>query len=340
MLRAGLILSLAILAGTVHAHHSSVAIFDSNKTIEITGTVKFVTWRNPHGRLLVEQVDASGEIVEWEAEMPGVSIMRNRGYEYDVIAVGDEITIAGLAPRRPVSEILALNILLPNGSEFDFGSGEPYFAAGKSGNLAGRPTEDAEVDQAIASADGLYRAWSTVMHDPESFPLFKGGYPLNGAGENALAEWDPLDNELLLCGTKPLPLIMVTPFPIDFVQEGENILMRIEEFDSRRLIHMSKDAVAPEEHTQFGFSLGHWDGDALVVETDHIAAGHFDMDGVMQSDQISVVERFSPVDDYKRLNYRITVTDPVYFNEPFELTRYFAWEPTASVHPYECLERY
>ena len=78
----------------------------------------------------------------------------------------------------------------------------------------------------------------------------------------------------------------------------------------------------------------------LVVRTDHIAAGYFDPDGVPQSENISVVERFIPNESYDRLDYRITVTDPEYFTESFDLTRYFVWRPENIVHPYECLERY
>jgi hypothetical protein len=40
------------------------------------------------------------------------------------------------------------------------------------------------------------------------------------------------------------------------------------------------------------------------------------------------------------LDYRLTVTDQVYFTEPFELTRYFVWKPEMTVHPYECLYRF
>ena len=338
MLRAGSLLALAVLAGLAHAHHSSVAIFDRNQTIEVAGTVKSVSWRNPHGQIVL--VDDSGDAVEWDVEMAGVSVMRNRGYGQDFIAVGDVITIAGAPARRSVHEMLATNILLANGYEFDFGVGQPHFPAGKSGNLIGRITEDVNVERATALADGIFRVWSTIMSDPAAFPMFKGGYPLTEAAEEFLAQWDPLDNDLLRCGTKYMPLIMITPFPIDFVRDGDNILMRIEEFDARRLIHMTDDAVAPDEPIQFGFSRGHWEGDTLVVETGHIAAGYFDMEGSPQSNQISVVERFIPREDYNRLDYRITITDPVYFTESFDLTRYFIWSPANSVHPYECLERY
>lgn len=57
-----------------------------------------------------------------------------------------------------------------------------------------------------------------------------------------------------------------------------------------------------------------------------------------QSDHIRTTERFIPNEDYSRPDYRITVTDPVMFTEPFDLTRYFYWRPGAQVHPCECLE--
>ena len=116
------------------------------------------------------------------------------------------------------------------------------------------------------------------------------------------------------CGGKAMPLIMITPFPIDFVRHGDDILMRIEEFDARRIIHMTDDAVPLVEHTQFGFSRGRWEGSTLVVETDSIHAHYLDMDGAPQSAQITLVERFIPNEDYSRLDYRITITDPVNYS--------------------------
>jgi hypothetical protein len=77
-----------------------------------------------------------------------------------------------------------------------------------------------------------------------------------------------------------------------------------------------------------------------VVETTHIAAGYFDHHGVPMSDQIKTVERFMPTEDYSRLDYSLTTTDPVNFSETFTLTRYFEWKPGDYVHPYECLDRF
>ena len=327
------------LAGSAAAHHSTVAIYDSSQRIEVTGTVEEIHWRNPHGRILLSASDDAGGTVQWEVETPAIVVLRILGIGQDFIDVGDRITIAGSPARRSPHEMNASNILLSSGYELAFGRNVPHFDAGRNGNLIGRSYDDSNVESAIASADGIFRVWATNMTDPAAFPMFKGGYPLTPAAEAIVAEWDPLDNDLLQCGTKGTPLIMITPAPVEFVREGDRILMRIEEYDSLRVIHMDPEAEAPDAHTQFGFSRGRFEGDTLVVETDHIQEQYFDPDGVPQSESMSLVERFTPNADYSRLDYRITVTDPVYFTEPFDLTRYFVWRPEMTVAPYNCLER-
>ena len=334
-------LAFCTIAGLASAHHSNVAMFDTSQKIEVTGVIEQISWRNPHGFILFRVDDGAGNSSLWRAETIAASVMRNRGIQGDAIEVGDRVTIAGSPSRTERPEILASNILLPGGYEFDFGNGTAYFPAGKAGNIIGY-TEDSSgvnVEAAIASADGIFRTWSTIMSDPEAFPMFRGGYPLNAAGAEIHAQWDPWDNELLMCGTKGTPLIMMTPFPIEFTEVGDTIEMHMEEYDAMRTIHMNPAAIAPEEHSMFGFSRGHWEGNTLVVETDHISAGYFSWEGEPQSEQITIVERFIPSSDYERMDYRLSVTDPVYYTEPFELSKYFVWLPYRSVNPYECLEQ-
>jgi len=342
MLKRLLIVTIGVGALPSFAHHSTVAVYDSNRMIEVTGVIESFSWRNPHGQIVIAVEDESGAVVHWEAETAGASIMRNRGAPTDVYSVGDVITIAGSPARSGEREMEARNVLLPGGYEFNFGSrAEPHFSAGKSGNLLGRSADaERDVQAAIEAADGIFRVWSTVMNDPASFPLFKGVYPLTAAAQAVQAEWDPFDNELFQCGKKGMPLIMITPFPIEFVREGENIRMLIEEYDARRLIHMSPDAAPSGEFTQMGFSRGRFEGNTLVVETDHITPAYFEPDGVRHSAQLHLTERFIPNEDYSRLDYVVTSRDPETFSEEFDLTRYFVWNPGDSVHSYECLERY
>ena len=334
-----LFVSLFVCAAA-YAHHSQAGLFDPNETVEKTGTVKSVSWQNPHGHIVFTVLDAGGKAVDWDAETASVSVLRNRGLDVATLQAGDRVTIAGSPSRRGEPELLARSMLLPSGYEFTFGSAQAYFPAGKAGKIYSKGVVDADVAQAKASADGLFRVWSTIMSDPAAFPMFKGGYPINAAAKAKIAQWNPRDNPLLHCGTKGQPLIMISPLPMEFVKQGDDILLKIEEYDVRRVIHMAPNAVAPAEHTQFGFSRGHWEGTTLVVVTDHLREQPFEPDGVPQSEQMSTVERFAPTAAYDRIDYRITVTDPTYFEKPFDLTRYFVWKPENTVHPYECSERY
>jgi len=185
--------------------------------------------------------------------------------------------------------------LLSSGYEFTFGSAEAYFPAGKAGRVIGRGVKvEGDVEAAKAKADGLFRVWSTIMSDPAAFPMFKGGYPLTVAGKAGLAKWNPRDNVLLKCGTKGTPLIMISPLPMEFSKDGDKIIMRLEEYDTVRTVHMNAKDVAPAAHTLYGYSRGRWEGTTFVVETDHIAAGYFDHEGTPQSAEIKTVERFIP----------------------------------------------
>lgn len=341
MSRLAALFAIVFAAGAASAHHSQVGLFDSDATIEISGVVARVNWRNPHGQILLEVTDEDGKVTEWDAETASISVLRNRGVAPgDAVEVGDLVTIAGSPSVRNRPQILATSMLLESGYEFTFGSADAYFPAGKSGRVYGAPIIEANVAEARRTADGLFRTWSTNMSDPAQFPMFKGGYPLSEAGQAGWDAFDPSDNALLKCGTKGQPLIMITPLPIEFVEVGETIELHIEEYDSLRIVHMSPDAAPPAEHTLMGFSRGHWDGRDLVVETTHIAPGYFDHHGVPQSDQITTVERFMPNEDYTRLDYTLTTTDPVNFTEPFTLERFFIWKPEMRRHPYECLDRF
>lgn len=331
---------VAGLASLAAAHHSQVGIFDSAKNIEVTGVIKSISWRNPHGQILLNVTGADGSVTEWDAETASIAVLRNRGAEPSAVVVGDRVTIAGAPSVRGRNEILARSMLLSSGYEFTFGSAQAYFPAGKAGRIVGRATIEGNVAEATAKADGIFRVWSTIMSDPAAFPMFKGGYPLTAAGRAGLAEWNPRDNSLLRCGTKGTPLIMISPLPMEFIRNGDTITMRLEEYDTVRTIHMNPNAQPPAEPTLLGFSRGRFEGNVLVIETDHIKPGYFDQEGTPMSDQIKVVERFTPNADYTRLDYTLTTTDPVNFERPFTLTRYWLWKPENIVQPYECLDRF
>jgi len=134
-----------------------------------------------------------------------------------------------------------------------------------------------------------------------------------------------------------MPAIMENPFPIEFVEADGRIELRLEEYDTLRTIHMGV-ADGDMEHTPsiVGYSVGHWDGTTLVVETDAMSYGHFDSVGIPLSASARVTERYIPSDDGKRLGFEMTIVDAATFTEPVTLTKTWLGLPGARVEPYEC----
>ena len=182
----GFAVGSVVAGGAALAHHSQAGIFDSRETIEVSGVIKSISWRNPHGQILLDVENADGSHTVWDAETASIAVMRNRGAEPSAVVVGDKVTISGAPSVRGRSEILARSMLLSSGYEFTFGGAQAYFPEGKSGRIVGRATIEGDVAAATAKADGIFRVWSTNMADPAAFPMFKGGYPLTAAGRAGL----------------------------------------------------------------------------------------------------------------------------------------------------------
>jgi Family of unknown function (DUF6152) len=75
------------------AHHS-FAMFDNEKTVTISGTVKEFEWSNPHAWIHVVAEEA-GRQVEWSFEMGSVGQIAAQGWKRDSIKPGDKISVSG-----------------------------------------------------------------------------------------------------------------------------------------------------------------------------------------------------------------------------------------------------
>ena len=92
--------------------------------------------------------------------------------------------------------------------------------------------------------------------------------------------------------------------------------------------------------TWMGWSIGRWDGDALVVDvTDQIDQTWFDRSGNFHSEALKVVERYTLV-DRNTINYEATMSDPQVFSRPWKISMplYRHVEKNAQVMEYKCVE--
>ena len=74
-------------------------------------------------------------------------------------------------------------------------------------------------------------------------------------------------------------------------------------------------------HSQEGFTTGVWDGDVLTATTTHMLTGYLRRNGVMTSDQATMVTHFIRHGDM--LTVASEIEDPIYLTEPYYITRTF-----------------
>jgi Family of unknown function (DUF6152) len=76
------------------AGHHSFAMFDHEKAITVSGTLKEFEFTNPHCWLHVAVVDATtGRTLDWAFEMGSVGQIAAQGWKADTVKPGDKITI-------------------------------------------------------------------------------------------------------------------------------------------------------------------------------------------------------------------------------------------------------
>ena len=325
------------------AHHSPNVHYDRSEIVDIEGELTEIAWRNPHVQLTVVEIDDQGVEKHWEAEYLAPSFLARQGVSPDLLNEGDRIRIAGYVGRANKAALFTTNILLASGREiFDFQVSEPRWTDETVGVTFGE-YQRAKLEDAPEIASSLFRVWSTdvAFINPDR-TFWKEEYPLTEQARAAQASWDRVgENPYMRC-ENGMPAIMDQFYPTEFVSQGDEILVYLEEQDVVRTIHMT-DVPEPTESSPYGHSVGHWEGETLVVETTHINWPWFDQTGIPQSEDVHVLERFTPSADGHQLDYSATVTDPAIFTEPVVLERYWIWVPGEAVEPYNCVvteERY
>ncbi len=342
MVRIAAFLAGMVLCVAASAHHSAFVHFDRNEIVDITGELVSLSWRNPHIEMTVRVVDDAGNETMWLGQERGAVLLGRKGVTQDMFTIGDTIRLAGFRGRRNRESLFVTNIMLDDGREvYNESFAEQRFDVAIAGTTMAEAQAEATRDRPITS-DGLFRVWSTPIvqfaghQENLDRALWNESYPLTEYAQEVLANWDPVEENPFIYCENAMPAIMDQLHPMEFIDEGDQIRMRLEEQDVVRIIHMTDVAVPTEGGGPYGHSVGEWEGDTLVIRTTDIDFEWFDQEGIPQSDALELVERFTPSADGYTLDYTVTATDPAIFTEPVVLDRSWIWVPGEEVHPFEC----
>jgi len=172
-----------------------------------------------------------------------------------------------------------------------------------------------------------------------------GGLSFNEAGRLYALAW-PANRQTLRveqCAGYTIPYAFFSPGNYRFWEERDphnqrliSIHMYFQTSEVNRTIWMDGRPHPPAyaAYTWQGFSTGHWDGDMLTIDTDHLKMGWIRRNGVARSPKATVIEHLIRHDD--NLTVVVLVTDPVYLTEPFIRTTDFVADPRQQIGPYPC----
>lgn len=331
--------ALVTIPFPVTAHHSMSEFEPRGEMMEIEGVVSKLSWRNPHIMLELTSTNADGAEETWTLEAGAVSGQRRKGLTGDEISIGDPVRIAGFPSYRRDYFLKGMHLLLleDNVEMLISAAREPRWSTDTLGSE--RNVFDTE-RVAAATGNGIFRIWS--QGTPNAW-FFAGRrlatYRLTETAAAAAAEWDDIiDNPVMECIGPGMPSLMGNPYPMEFVQVGDNIEVRFEEFDMLRVIHMGDNVADPESIplSKLGYSVGRWEGETLVVDTTRVSWHYFDRSGAPQTPNVRINERFTVQEDGNQLDWILTVDDPATLVEPFVFNGQFMWKPGDAVNPYEC----
>ena len=139
------------------------------------------------------------------------------------------------------------------------------------------------------------------------------------------------------CVPPGLPQSMTEPYPIEFLFTPGRVTILIEtDHLIRRIYTDGRPFPQDPDPTYQGTSIGHWEGDTLVVETEAINTSTSPMQGINgHSDKFRVTERIRLVQP-DMLAITTTRTDPAVFVEPYTTTAYYRRHRDWHIMEYVC----
>jgi hypothetical protein len=140
------------------------------------------------------------------------------------------------------------------------------------------------------------------------------------------------------CVPSSSPAIQYDPYFMQVIQWPDRVLFRYEKDDQLRTVWLDGREAPVNEYTIQGFSVGRYEADTLVVETDHFVfdiTGFDDYNGIPSSQLKKITERYWKQGD--DLHMTLTLEDPMFLREPASYsTRWLPAPESYTLNPYEC----
>jgi hypothetical protein len=316
------------------AHHSFAPHFDGTKKVTISGVVRQYEARNPHSYLHVDAVDENGRTREYVCESHGVTQLSRIGITPQLFKAGARIRVTGSQSRHSPYMCFFESIEL---------------ADGRTLSVEGATPGSSQPTASLPRRTDIFGTW---LLTPIPGRSTSGPQPmmqqLTPAAEKAIAAYDPFkDDPVFRCDPVAIRRVWGAPAtPLQITRDGADIVLRHEWMDVRRVVHMNmKTHPLDGKRSSLGHSIGHWEGETLVIETANYSAGVLNQyveqagqptRGLLHSATLTSVERLHLDAARQRLVVEIDLVDPEFFKQPFPRSTYEYLPSSLKIEPFKC----
>lgn len=163
--------------------------------------------------------------------------------------------------------------------------------------------------------------------------------PYTPWGEAEWKRYDPTEGDYTgACLPFGLTRSVNAPEPIQIMQSPTYFTFLFEVNNIFVVVPIDGRPHRKAEPTWYGDSIGHWDGDTLVIETVNFnAKTKLDTVGHPMSDQLHVIQRYTRT-DLGHIAFEMTIDDPKTYTKPWKNTRTFTLRPDWEMMEYSCEE--
>ena len=153
------------------------------------------------------------------------------------------------------------------------------------------------------------------------------------------SDWTNLD-PVAKCYIPGVPRSTYMPWPFQILQTDTEIFVAYEFGSNSRTIFMDRPGTEAPLPSWMGYSLGHWEGETLVVNvTKQVPDTWLDASGNYHGPNLVVEERYTLIDE-NHMQYEATIDDPDVFSRPWtiKIPLYRRMEDGARLLEYKCVE--
>ncbi|MCP5144593.1 MAG: hypothetical protein H6978_07185 [Gammaproteobacteria bacterium] len=289
----------------VNAHHSQAA-FDATRVITFEGVVHRLDWKNPHIYLIVETRDSEGKTMLQQIEGLAITQALVDGLDRNALTPGTPVLVRANPNRHGQGKtVRGLDVTTKDGKVHPFYQGNTV-------------TPD------LVPADSLAGHWAPPLS--ESSKVFRVTY-----GDWKYTEAGSARNLVGACDIEPIPFLAAIN-EVRAIELHENTVVFLHDNSgdkATRTVYLDQAShpadLAP---SLMGHSIGHWEGDTLVVDTiGYTAHSSGTFSSVPGGVRKHTVERLSLTDDRLHLKYEVMIEDPDFLAEPGSFTMLWDHRP-------------